>query len=115
MPLIGDHGRKIVNAQTAAELAGVLSNVTFTQTYSTASATHANLTSATLTDNTAGTANTTLQAISDGTTWANDVAAVRNNFADLAASNNAIIADLTNAKQVLNKVIDALQSAGIVL
>lgn len=44
----------------------------------------------TLTDNTAGTANTTLQAISDGTTWANDVAAVRNNFADLAAQVNKL-------------------------
>jgi len=86
----------------------------YTQTYSTADKTHANLTSATLTDNTSGTANTTLQALADGTTWANDVAAVRNNFADLAASNNAIIADLTDLKQLVNSVIDDLQALGLV-
>lgn len=45
-----------------------------------------------LTDNTAGTANDTLQALADGTTYANDVAAIRNNFADLAAKINALIA-----------------------
>lgn len=45
-----------------------------------------------LTDNTAGTANDTLQALADGSTYANDVAAIRNNFADLAAKVNALIA-----------------------
>lgn len=44
-----------------------------------------------LTDNTAGTANDTLEALADGTVYANDVAAIRNNFADLAAKVNAII------------------------
>lgn len=44
-----------------------------------------------LTDNSAGTANDTVQALSDGTTYANDVAAIRNNFADLAAKVNEIL------------------------
>lgn len=86
----------------------------YTQTYSTADKTHAALTSATLTDNSAGSANTTIEALTDGTTWANDVASVRNNFADLAASNNAIIADLTDVKQLVNAVIDDLQELGLV-
>lgn len=45
-----------------------------------------------LTDNSAGTANDTVQALSDGTTYANDVAAIRNNFADLAGKINTMIA-----------------------
>lgn len=49
-----------------------------------------------LTDNTAGTANSTLQALADGTTYATDVAAIRNNFADLAAKVNEIIVVLRN-------------------
>lgn len=47
-----------------------------------------------LTDSTAGTANDTLQALADGSTYANDVAAIRNNFADLAAKVNEIIRKL---------------------
>lgn len=52
---------------------------------------------AALTDNSAGTANDTIQALADGTTYANDVAAIRNNFADLAAKVNAITAALRGA------------------
>jgi hypothetical protein len=97
----------------------------YTQTYSTADKTHANPTAVALTDNTTGTANTTLQAIPDPADTpasadalrddivANDLPAIRNNFADLAASNNAIIADLADVKQLLNSVIDDLQSLGI--
>lgn len=44
-----------------------------------------------LTDSSAGTANDTVQALSDGSTYANDVAAIRNNFADLAAKVNEIL------------------------
>lgn len=84
-----------------------------TQTYATATATHANPTAVALTDNSAGTANTTIQALADGTTYANDVAAIRNNFADLAASDNAIIVDLANLKQFVNQIADQLQSLGI--
>jgi hypothetical protein len=47
-----------------------------------------------LTDSSAGTANDTVQALADGTTYANDVAAIRNNFADLAAKVNAILTAL---------------------
>lgn len=81
----------------------------FTQTYSTASHTSAALTSATLTDNSGGTANTTLEAI--GTSYSQS--AVRNNFADLAAMVNKDTADIVNLKQVLTAVIDDLQSMGL--
>jgi hypothetical protein len=47
-----------------------------------------------LTDNSAGTANNTVQALADGTTYATDVAAIRNNFADLTAKINELIAIL---------------------
>lgn len=81
----------------------------FTQTYATASKTHANLTSATLTDSTGGTANTTCVAIA-GT---GDDANINNNFADIIAQVNALRVDLENAKQVLNAVIDDDQTIGI--
>lgn len=84
-----------------------------TQTYSTADATLANNTSATLTDNSAGSANTTVQALADGTTYANDVAAIRNNFADVTAQINALIVDLLDTKQCLNSVVDALQALNL--
>lgn len=51
-------------------------------------------TSAALTDNSAGTANTTVQALADGSTYATDVAAIRNNFADLVAMVNKLTADV---------------------
>lgn len=51
-----------------------------------------------LTDNTAGTANTTLEALADGTVYANDVASIRNNFADLAAQVNKVRDVLRNLK-----------------
>ncbi len=81
----------------------------YTQTYATSTKTHANLTSATLTDSTGGTANTTVVAIA-GT---GDDANLNNNFADLIAQINALRVDLENAKQVLNAVIDDDQSIGI--
>lgn len=81
----------------------------YTQTYATADKTHANPTAVTLTDNSGGTADTTLEAISAGYVQSE----VANNFADLAASNNALIADVLDVKQLLNSVIDDLQSQGI--
>lgn len=45
---------------------------------------------AALTDNTTGTADKTLEALTSGTVYATDVAAIRNNFADLAAQINLI-------------------------
>ena len=96
------------NKLNLATLLGV-SAVDFTQTYSTANATVAAPTAVTLVDNTAGTANTTLQALSDGSTYANDVAAIRNNFADLAAAVNALIADDLDNRQSINAIIDLLE------
>ena len=63
-------------------------------------------TTAALTDNSAGTANTTIQALADGTTWANDVAAVRNNFADCAAMLNKATVDIA-------AIIAALKAANL--
>jgi len=86
----------------------------YTQTYSTADKTHANMTSSDLTDNTGGTANTTLENLADGTTYANDHAKIENNFADIAAEFNKLRADVLDAKQLLNSVVDDLQALGLV-
>lgn len=91
----------------------VVQRSAYTQTYATADKTHANPTATALTDNTAGTANTTLQALT-GLVYADDVEAIRNNYADLAASNNAIIADVADLKQLVNALIDDLQALGLV-
>lgn len=64
-----------------------------------------------LTDNTAGAANNTLQALADGTTYATDVAAIRNNFADLAAKVNELIARLTLCGNALVGTFDGTSSA----
>jgi predicted RecA/RadA family phage recombinase len=72
---------------------------------------------AALTDNTAGTANTTLEALADGTTYANDVAAIRNNFADLAARANELRTDLLvhnqNTSDVAQKVNELVTLADV--
>lgn len=81
----------------------------YTQTYSTATKTHSNLTSATLTDSTGGTANTTLVDV--GIVF--NQAAINDNFADVAAQINALIVDITNVKGVLNSVIDDDQILGL--
>lgn len=98
----------------------------YTQTFATADKTHANATAAALTDNSAGAANTTIQALPDPTdapatadALRDDLVAVhwpalRNNFADLAASNNAIIVDVADLKQLVNSIIDDLQALGLV-
>lgn len=97
----------------------------YTQTYSTAGRTHSNLTSATLTDNSGGTANTTVQALTDpadtpadADTLRDDLVAnlipeLRNNIADLTAQINALIVDLTNVKQIVNQIIDDQQLNGL--
>lgn len=103
----------------------VVKQATFTQTYSTASTTVANLTSATLTDSSGGTADTTVQALPDPADApadadalredlvANLIPALRNNIADLTAQVNALRADLENAKQVQNALIDSNQAYGL--
>lgn len=97
----------------------------YTQTYATATRTHAALTSATLTDNSGGTANTTVQALpdpadtpADADTLRDDlvtnlIPALRNNIADIVAQINALRVDLENAKQVLNQTIDDHQLNGL--
>lgn len=50
-----------------------------------------------LTDNTGGSADNTLANLADGTTYATDHPAIENNFADLAAKINAILAALRAA------------------
>lgn len=88
----------------------------YTQTFATATRTHAALTSATLTDSTGGTANTTVVSIpainGSGATTAQE-GAINDNFADLTAQVNALRVDLDNTKQVLNQVIDDHQLNGL--
>ncbi len=85
----------------------------YTQTFATADKTHAARTATALTDNTAGTANSTLEALTSGSVYATDVAAIRNNFADLAAMVNKVIVDLADTAGVVNAVVDDLQAYGL--
>jgi hypothetical protein len=80
-----------------------------TQTYSTATATHAALTSATLTDSTTGNANTTVVDV----TGSFNQGILNDNFADIIAQVNALRVDLENAKQFLNQSVDGLQLYGL--
>jgi hypothetical protein len=82
----------------------------FTQTYSTGNLTVANPTAATLTDNSAGTADTTLEALVSGAVYATDAAAIRNNFADLAAMVNKLTADALDQKKNTTSIIDGVQA-----
>lgn len=78
-----------------------------TQTYSTADATIAAMTAAALTvTDGAGTNDGTIGAITGD---ASVIAAVQ----ELAAQINKLVTDLTADKKNLNKVIDALQAAGL--
>jgi hypothetical protein len=81
----------------------------YTQTYATATRTHSNLTSATLTDSTGGSANTSVEDV----TAAHDQTILNNNFADLTTQINALRSDLENAKQVMNQILDDLQGNGL--
>jgi hypothetical protein len=84
----------------------------YTQTYATADKTHANATAADLTDQSAGTPATTITALADGTTYANDVASIRNNFASLADQHDKLLVDVLDLKQLVNSVIDDFQAIG---
>lgn len=113
-PLVGFYG-----------VAAVARPGAYTQTYATADKTHANLTSATLTDNSGGTANTTVQALTDPADTpavadvlrddlvANLIPELRNNFADVVAQINALRVDLEDVKQLANSMIDDLQALGL--
>lgn len=79
----------------------------YTQTYATATKTHSNLTAAALTvTDGAGTNDGTIGAI---TADASVIAAVQ----ELAAQINKLVVDVTNAKGVLNSVIDDGQAYGL--
>jgi len=87
----------------------------YTQTYSTANKTMANLTSAALTNNTGGTVSTTLAAITAGTTYAQlDMQRVRNALASLADQVNKLRNDLIDVKQFANSIVNDLQSLGFI-
>lgn len=93
----------------------VVKQATFTQTYSTTGTTVANATTHAITDSTAGTPSTTaLAALADGTTYATDVAAIRNNFATLGAEAELTKADVVALKKNVTSLIDALQAYGLV-
>lgn len=98
---------------------------TYTQTYSTADKTHANLTAADLTDNTGQTPDSTLENVPDAVAAAVDgtaaqltsvntsFAAIERNISDLGKIADALLVDLTDLKQLVNSVIDDLQALGI--
>lgn len=118
MPFIGPSGKALMSATTSAgvltALGLTLPGTAFTQTYSTAAATNPAVTTNTITDSSAGTPSTSaIAALADGTTYATDVAAIRNNFATLAAELALTKADLLATKKLCNSLIDVLQAAGI--
>jgi hypothetical protein len=86
----------------------------YVQTFSTADRTHAARTAVDLTDNSAGTPADTIAALADGTTYANDVAAIRSNFASLARTCDRLIVDLANTASFVNSIADDLQEKGLV-
>jgi hypothetical protein len=79
----------------------------YTQTYATADKTHANPTAATLTmTDGAGTNDNTIGAITGD---ASVIAA----FQEVVDEVNKLIADVADVKQIVNSVIDDLQSLGL--
>jgi hypothetical protein len=81
----------------------------WTQTYTTASKTVGNPTSATLTDSSGGTANTAIQSI--GATYSQTE--VRNNFADLTAMVNKLTADNLALTKNFTALLDHFQTLGL--
>jgi hypothetical protein len=80
----------------------------YTQTYSTADRTMANLTAAALTHG-VGTADGTV----DDVTAAHDQTILNNNFKELTDQIAKLLADVTDVKQGLNSVVDDLQGFGL--
>lgn len=81
----------------------------YTQTYSTVDKTHANPTAVALTDATGGTADQTVADV----TASFSQSVLNNNFADIADEINKLVADVADVKQLLNSVVDDLQSLGL--
>jgi len=85
-----------------------------TQTYSTADATHAARTAAGLTDNSGGTATTTLADVTEANNAGSaDRVPTEDAIASLAAEIARLTADQVDTAQVLNSVVDALQAQGL--
>ena len=82
----------------------------FTQTYSTATKTHSSPTASALTDSSGGSASQTLAAITGGGAGCQN--ATKNAIASLADEVNKLITDVENVKQVVNQIIDDLQTLG---
>lgn len=85
----------------------------YTQTYSTADKTHANLTSATLTDSSGGSTDDTVSEVTDQSETT-DNSVINDNFAEVTEEINALRVDLTDLKQLVNSIIDDLQALGLV-
>jgi hypothetical protein len=87
----------------------------YTQTFATATRTHANPTAAALTDSTGGAANQTVVAITavggSGATTTQE-GEINDNFADVTDEINKLILDLANVKELVNSVIDDRQTYG---
>lgn len=85
----------------------VVQRTAYTQTYSTADKTHANPTAAVLTDNGGGGAtDNTIGAITGDQS-------VKDAVSELADEINKLVADVADVKQLVNSVIDDLQSLGL--
>lgn len=83
----------------------------YTQTYSTATKTHASPTATALTDSSGGSASQTLAAITGGGAACEN--ATKNAVASIADEVNKLITDLANVKQVVNQILDDLQTQGL--
>ena len=81
----------------------------YTQTYATATRTHANQTQVKLTDGTTGTPTTTINAVS-GT---GDDTTINDNGASLVRELSRVRADVANLKQVVTSLIDDGQAYGL--
>jgi len=88
----------------------VVRGAAIVQTYATATSTLNARTATAITDSTAGTADGTLADV----TASFSQSVLNNNFADLAAKYNALVIDDTNTAQVLNGLIDRLQTLGLI-
>lgn len=98
----------------------------YTQTFATADKTMAARAAAALTDNTGGTADTTIAAIPDPADApasadalrddlvANALPALRNAIADIAAQVNNLRTDERDTASVVNSLVDDLQALGLV-